>query len=174
MKSLFPLVLIAVLISGCATSHSLPSTELRYGDAYLPPIHVLTDDPLKGGEIRNNLRATGMFSDVISGQPPADGYAVRVNVAQERDLPPFPVILLSAATLFLLPISDSMDSRLGFTLMKGGQTLKRYDYENKTQRYTWLLDRKEEATEENLRRITRAFAQDVQRDGLMPAVEAKP
>lgn len=174
MKAFFTLALGAVVLTGCATTHSLPPTELQYGDDYLAPIHVLTDDPLKGGEIRNSLRATGMFSDVISGEPPAGGYGVRVNFSQERDLPPFPVVMVSALTLFLLPVGDSTDAQLSFTLTQDGKTLKRYDYRNKTQRYLWLLNRDREAEQENLNRMTRAFARDVQQDGLMQSAEVKP
>ena len=174
MKAFLIVALGAVVLSGCATTHSLPPTELHYGDDYLPPIHVLTDDPLKGGEIRNSLRATGMFSDVISGQPPTGGYGLRVNFTQARDLPSFPVVMASALTLFLLPVGDGTDSQLGFTLTQDGKTLKRYDYRNKTQRYSWLLDRNNEAKQENLDRITRAFAHDVQQDGLIQPAEAQP
>ena len=104
MKAFRYLLLASVFLSGCAATHTLPPTELRYGESYLPPIHVMSNDPLKGGEIRNSLRATGMFEDVLAGQAPADAYAVRVQVAQERDHAAFPLVLLSAATLFLLPL----------------------------------------------------------------------
>lgn len=171
MKFQFSLLLATAFVSGCAATHSLPPAQLQYGDSYLPPISVMTDDPFKGGEIRNSLRATGMFSDVISGQPPVDGYAVRVNVDQQFDRSPFPVVLLSAATLFLLPLSVDTDSQLKFTLMKGDKALQRYEYENQTRSYFWLLDRGGEAKDEHLRRITRAFARDVQQDALMRTEE---
>ena len=48
MKPFRYLLLASVLLSGCAATHTLPSTELRYGESYLPPIHVMSNDPLKG------------------------------------------------------------------------------------------------------------------------------
>lgn len=173
MKAFRYLLLASVFLSGCAATHTLPPTELRYGESYLPPIHVMSNDPLKGGEIRNSLRATGMFEDVLAGQAPADAYAVRVQVAQERDHAAFPLVLLSAVTLFLLPLPSDADTRLDFTLLKGERTLKRYSYENHTRAYFWLLDRGDEANAEHLRRITRSFARDVQQDGLMSAEVAQ-
>lgn len=167
MKFQCSVLFISLLLSGCAATHTLPPTELRYDESYLPPIHVMTDDPLKGGEIRNSLRATGMFSDVISGQPLVDSYGVRISVEQKFDHAPFPLVLLSAATLFLIPLSAEADSKLGFTLIKGGQVLKRYDYRNQTQSYFWLFGRGDEAREEHMRRITRSFARDAQQDGLL-------
>lgn len=169
MKLTHCLVLASTLLCGCAATHTLPPADLQYGDAYLPPIHVMTDDALKGGEIRNSLRATGMFEDVLSGMPPAGGYAVRIKVAQERDGAAFPLVLLSAATLFLLPLSMDEDTRLDFTLLKGDRKLKGYSYENRTRSYFWLFDRGDEAQAEHMRRLTRSFARDVQRDGLMQA-----
>ena len=78
-------------------------------------------------------------------------------------------MLLSAATLFLLPLPSDADTRMDFTLLKGERTLKRYSYENRTRAYFWLLDRGDEANAEHLRRITRSFARDVQQDDLMQA-----
>jgi len=83
-------------------------------------------------------------------------------------LPPFPVILLSTATLFLLPLSQSIDTTTEFSLQQNGKLLKQYSYRNVTHKYTWLLDGSGGMQQENVNRITRAFAQDVQRDGLLP------
>jgi hypothetical protein len=83
------------------------------------------------------------------------------------------VVLLSAATLFLLPLSVSIDTTTEFSLQQDGKSLKQYRYRNVTHKYSWLLDGIGGMQQENSTRIARAFAQDVQRDGLLPVESAQ-
>jgi hypothetical protein len=156
------------LLTGCAVNNTLPERSIADGQDYLMPIHVMVDDPLQAAQIRNQLRETGVFRTVENGTGNAGDYAVLIRFKSERDLPPFPVVLLSAATLFLLPLSQSIDTTTEFSVQRDGQSLKQYSYRNVTQKYTWLLDQSGDMAEQNVNRIARAFAQDVQRDGLIP------
>ena len=157
------------LLSGCAVNNTLPERSITDAQDYLMPIHVMVDDPLRAAPIRNQLRETGVFRSIESGTGKAGDYTVLIKFKSERDLPPFPVVLLSAATLFLLPLSQSIDTTTEFSLKHDGKLLKQYSYRNVTQKYTWLLDQSGDMAEQNVNRIARAFAQDVQRDGLVPA-----
>lgn len=157
------------LLSGCAVNNTLPERSITDAKDYLMPIHVMVDDPLRAAPIRNQLRETGVFRSIESGTGKAGDYTVLIKFNSERDLPPFPVVLLSAATLFLLPLSQSIDTTTEFSLKHDGKLLKQYSYRNVTQKYTWLLDQSGDMAEQNVNRIARAFAQDVQRDGLVPA-----
>ena len=157
------------LLSGCAVNNTLPERSITDAQDYLMPIHVMVDDPLRAAPIRNQLRETGVFRSIESGTGKAGDYTVLIKFNSERDLPPFPVVLLSAATLFLLPLSQSIDTTTEFSLKHDGKLLKQYSYRNVTQKYTWLLDQSGDMAEQNVNRIARAFAQDVQRDGLVPA-----
>ena len=112
------------LLTGCATTHTLPERALPDGKEYLKPIHVMIDDPLNAAQIRNQLRETGVFRSVESGRGNADDYSVWVRYNVQRDMPPFPVVLLSAATLFLLPLSVSIDTTTEFSLQHNGKQLK--------------------------------------------------
>ncbi len=156
------------LLTGCAATNTLPERTLTDGQDYLQPIHVMVDDPLSAAQIRNQLRETGVFRSVETGMGKPGDYSVLIRYNSQRDLPPFPVVLLSAATLFLLPLSQSIDTTTEFALQQDGKPLKRYSYRNVTHKYTWLLDGSGGMQQENVDRITRAFAQDVQRDGLLP------
>lgn len=157
------------LLSGCAVNNTLPERSITDAQDYLMPIHVMVDDPLRAAPIRNQLRETGVFRSIESGTGKAGDYTVLIKFNSERDLPPFPLVLLSAATLFLLPLSQSIDTTTEFSLKHDGKLLKQYSYRNVTQKYTWLLDQSGDMAEQNVNRIARAFAQDVQRDGLVPA-----
>jgi len=159
---------VLALLTGCAATNTLPERALPDGQDYLKPIHVMVDDPLNAAQIRNQLRETGVFRSVETGQGKAGDYSVLIRFNSQRDLPPFPVILLSTATLFLLPLSQSIDTTTEFSLQQNGKLLKQYSYRNVTHKYTWLLDGSGGMQQENVNRITRAFAQDVQRDGLLP------
>ncbi|WPN96445.1 hypothetical protein [Pseudomonas sp. MUP55] len=161
------------LLTGCATTHTLPERALPDGKEYLKPIHVMIDDPLNAALIRNQLRETGVFRSVESGRGNAGDYSVWVRYTIERDMPPFPVVLLSAATLFLMPLSVSIDTTTEFSLQQNGKQLKQYSYRNVTHKYSWLLDGPGGMEPQNVNRVTRAFAEDVQRDGLVPEEHAQ-
>ncbi|MBI6977309.1 MULTISPECIES: hypothetical protein [Pseudomonas] len=161
------------LLTGCATTHTLPEHALPDGKEYLKPIHVMIDDPLNAAQIRNQLRETGVFRSVESGRGNADDYSVWVRYNVQRDMPPFPVVLLSAATLFLLPLSVSIDTTTEFSLQHNGKQLKQYSYRNVTHKYSWLLDGPGGMELQSGHRVARAFAEDVQRDGLLPEEHAQ-
>lgn len=169
MKKIIALT-AAALLTGCAATNTLPERTLTDAQDYLQPIHVMVDDPENGSSLRNHLRQTGVFRTIETGSGKADEYNVQVKLDVERHLPPFPVILLSTATLFLLPLSNEFDTQTEFTVYQGDKRLKQYTYRNITQKYVWLLDQGGEMREQNLGRIARAFAQDVQQDRLIPAV----
>lgn len=161
------------LLTGCATTHSLPERTLPDGKEYLQPIHVMVDDPLNAAQIRNQLRETGVFRSVETGIGKPGDYTVLIRYNSQRDVPPFPVVLLSAATLFLLPLSISIDTTTEFSLQHDGKPLKQYSYRNVTRKYSWLLDGPGAMELVNVNRIARAFAQDVQKDGLLPVEGAQ-
>ena len=163
-----------LLLSGCAATNTLPERPLPDGKDYLAPLHVMVDDPLRASELRNALRATGVFENVQTGPGQPGDYSARIQFTSEHDLPPFPVILLSAATLFLMPLSNGIDTHTEITLLHEGKTLKRYSYRNLTHKYTWLLDQGGEMKEQNIQRIARAFAADMQQDQFLPSAGLTP
>lgn len=169
MKTVIALT-TALLLTGCAATNTLPERTLADGQDYLVPIHVMVDDPENASSLRNHLRQTGVFRTIETGTGKGDEYNVQVKLDVQRHLPPFPVILLSSATLFLLPLSDEIDTQTEFTVFQGNKRLKQYSYRNITHKYTGLLSPSGEMREQNLSRIARAFAQDVQHDQLIPAV----
>ncbi len=124
------------LLTGCATTNSLPERTLPDGKEYLQPIHVMVDDPLNAAQIRNQLRETGVFRSVETGIGKPGDYTVLIRYNSQRDVPPFPVVLLSAATLFLLPLSISIDTTTDFSLQHDGKPLKQYSYRNVTRKYS--------------------------------------
>lgn len=123
----------AALLTGCAATNTLPERTLADGQDYLQPIHVMVDDPENGSSLRNHLRQTGVFRTIETGSGKADEYNVQVKLNVERHLPPFPVILLSSATLFLLPLSNEFDTQSEFTVFQGDKRLKQYTYRNTTE-----------------------------------------
>jgi len=171
MKKILTPVTLA-LLTGCAATNTLPERTLVDGQAYLTPIHVMVDDPQRSSNVRNLLRETGVFRAIETGTGKDDEYSVHVNMNMKVDYPPFPVVLLSCATLFMLPLSKEFDTQAQFSVYQGTTRLKQYTYRNNTQKYTWLLDQGGELEGQNLDRIVRAFAQDVQQDRLIPAAGA--
>ncbi|WP_166219400.1 hypothetical protein [Pseudomonas atagonensis] len=172
MKKLVTVASLA-LLAGCTATNTLPERTLADGQDYLMPIHVLVDDPLQSSPLRNHLRQTGVFRAIETGTGKDDAYNVHVKLNMHREFPPFPVVLLSCATLFMLPLSKEYDTEAEFSVYQGDKRLKQYTYRNNTQKYTWLLDQGGELEGQNLSRIARAFAQDVQHDRLIPAERAE-
>ncbi|ANH98299.1 hypothetical protein A8L59_13065 [Pseudomonas koreensis] len=168
MKKIIALT-AATLLTGCTATNTLPERALADGQDYLMPIHVMVDDPMNSSTLRNHLRQTGVFRDVQTGTAKGDEYSVQVKLNMQREFPPFPVVLLSCATLFMLPLSKEYNTEAEFSVYQGDKRLKQYSYRNTTQKYTWLLDQGGELEGQNLSRIARAFAQDVQHDHLIPA-----
>ncbi|MCU1771410.1 hypothetical protein [Pseudomonas sp. 13B_3.2_Bac1] len=169
MKKVTTLATVA-LLAGCTATNTLPERTLADGQDYLAPIHVMIDDPLQSSSLRNHLRETGVFRNVETGSGQNDAYNVQVKLNMQREFPPFPVVLLSCATLFMLPLSKEYDTQAEFSVYQGDKRLKQYTYRNNTRKYTWLLDQGGELEGQNLSRIARAFAQDVQHDRLIPVV----
>lgn len=167
MKKITTLATVA-LLAGCTATNTLPERTLADGQDYLAPIHVMIDDPLQSSSLRNHLRETGVFRNVETGSGQNDAYNVQVKLNMQREFPPFPAVLLSCATLFMLPLSKEYDTQAEFSVYQGDKRLKQYTYRNNTQKYTWLLDQGGELEGQNLSRIARAFAQDVQHDRLIP------
>ena len=166
----FCLTLCALLLlAGCAATDTLPDRPLTDGRAYLMTLHVMVDDPLRAAELRNALRATGVFENVQTGAGKPGDYSARIQFQSGREIPPMPVIFLSAATLFLMPLSNGIDTRTDITLLHEGKVLKQYSYRNLTHKYTWLLDQGGEMQEQNIQRIARAFAGDLRQDQLLPS-----
>lgn len=168
MKKIITMATVT-LLGGCAATNTLPERTLADGQDYLAPIHVMVDDPQHASILRNHLRQTGIFRSIETGTGKSDEYSVQVKLDMKRDYPPFPVVLLSSATLFLLPLSKEFDTQAEFSVYQGDKRLKQYAYRNNTQKYTWLLDQGGEMEGENLSRIARAFAQDVLHDHLIPS-----
>ncbi|BAP45346.1 putative lipoprotein [Pseudomonas sp. StFLB209] len=158
-----PMVFAAcLLLGGCAGTQTLPDPQIEAGRDYLPPITVMVDSLEHGAELSNYLRESGVFSKVENGSAKAGETQVMVNLNVKRELAPMPLVFLSAATLFLLPLQNDMDSRADFTVMRDGKVLKRYHYENYMGKYSWLFDLGVPERQENIRRIARAFARDMQ------------
>jgi len=171
MRTLASLI-AASLLTGCTATNTLPDSTLADGQDYLQPIHVMVDDPMQSSILRNHLRETGVFRNIETGSGKAGEYSVQIKLNMQREYPPFPVVLLSCATLFMLPLSKEIDTETEFTVLRGDQRLKQYHYRNNTQKYNWLLDQGGEMEGQNLGRIARAFAHDVRQDQLIPAVGA--
>lgn len=165
-------ILIALgstLLAGCAVTNTLPERPTPDGQDYLAPIHVMVDSPLDAANVRNSLRETGVFRTVEAGAAAPGGYSVRARLDSTRDIST-PLLFLSVATLFLIPIPQTYDTQIDYTLMHDDVALKQYHYRNVTRKYTWLLDQGSEMQGQNLDRISQAFAADVQRDHLLPSV----
>lgn len=158
-----PLTLVAgLLLGGCAGTQTLPDPQIKTGQDYLPPVTVMVDSLEHSSELRNYLRQSGVFSKVESGSAAQGETQVMVKLDAQRKVAPAPVLLLSAATLFLLPIQNDMDTKAEFTVMRDGKVLNRYHYENYMTKYSWLLDLGIPERQENIRRVARAFARDMQ------------
>lgn len=166
MKKL-ALLAASLSIGGCAATHTLPDPQIDTSGDYLPPISVMVDSPEHASELRNYLRGAGVFSKVDSGTGAKDGTSVLVQLDAQRDTAPFPLLLLSACTLFLLPMQNDLDTHADFAVMRDGKLIKHYRYSNYTTKYSWLLDTGAMDRSENIRRVARAFARDVQKDGLL-------
>lgn len=161
----------ALFLAGCTATNTLPETTLADGQAYLAPIHVMVDDPFNASQMRNHLRETGVFSAVEPGVGKAGDFTVWIRFQTKTEVPPFPVVLLSCATLFMLPLSKDIVTQAQFTVLQDGKSLKQYSYSNNTHKYTFLLDQGGEMQAQNFTRIARAFAQDVRHDRVLPSVE---
>lgn len=159
----------STLLVGCAATNTLPERPAPDGQDYLAPINVMVDSPLDAASVRNSLRETGVFRTVQSGGGAPGGYSVQARITTTRDIST-PLIFLGAATLFLIPIPQTYDTQIDYTLLHDDVALKHYHYRNVTRKYTWLLDQGGEMKGQNLDRISQAFAADVQHDHLMPSV----
>lgn len=158
-----PMILAAgLLLGGCTGTQTLPDPQIEAGRDYLPPITVMVDSLEHGSELRNYLRESGVFSKVETGTAKDGETQVMVNLNVKRELAPTPLLFVSAATLFLLPLKNDMDTKADFTVMRDGKVLKRYHYENYMGKYSWLFDLGVPERQENIRRIARAFARDMQ------------
>ncbi len=160
--------LMVLLLSGCAATNTLSQMPLAQGQAYLAPLHVTVNDLKRASTLRNDLRETGVFSAIEADVGSEEDYSVHVQMEVKRQYPPYPLVLLSSATLFLLPLSREIGTDAEFTVSQGRKVLKRYRYRNNTQKYTFLLDMGAEVDVQNLNRIAHAFAHDVQQDHLIP------
>ncbi|KXG79481.1 MULTISPECIES: hypothetical protein [Pseudomonas] len=156
------LLTAGLLLGGCAGTQTLPDPQIRDGLDYLPPITVMVDSLEHSYELRNYLRESGVFSSVESGSAPEGQTQVMVKLDAQRKVAPMPLLFLSAATLFLLPLQSDMDTKADFTVMRDGKVLNRYHYENYMAKYAWLLDLGIPERQENIRRVARAFARDMQ------------
>lgn len=152
----------SLLLAGCAGTQTLPDPRIEQGQDYLPPIAVMVDSLEHGTELRNYLRESGVFSKVENGAAGEGETQVMVKLDAQPKVAPFPLLFLSAATLFLLPLQSDLDTKADFTVMRDGKVLKRYHYENYMAKYAWLLDLGVPEREENIRRVARAFARDMQ------------
>jgi hypothetical protein len=161
----------ALFLTGCTATDTLPESKLADGQAYLAPIYVMVDDPFMASDMRNHLRETGVFSAVKPGAGKAEDYTVHIKLQTKTEHPPFPVVLLSCATLFMLPLSKEIVTQTQFTVVHDGKSIKEYSYSNNTQKYTFLLDQGGEMQGQNFTRIARAFARDVRNDRLLPNAE---
>lgn len=170
-----PLILSAsLLLGGCAGTQTLPDPQIASDRDYLPAITVMVDSMQHSHEMRNYLRESGVFSKVETGTADAGQTQVMVKLDSKPELAPLPLVFLSCATLFLLPLQDDRDTKADFIVMRDGKVVNRYHYENYTKKYTWLLDRGTPEHQENLRRVARAFARDMQvADAATAAQEAK-
>lgn len=160
------LLTASLLLAGCAGTQTLPDPKIKTGEDYLPPITVMVDSLEHSSKLRNYLRESGVFSKVDTGTAGEGETQVMVKLDAQRKVAPMPLVFLSAATLFLLPIQNDMDTRADFTVMRDGKVLNRYHYENYMAKYSWLLDLGIPEREENIRRVARAFARDMQVTGL--------
>jgi len=70
---------VLALLTGCAATNTLPERALPDGQDYLKPIHVMVDDPLNAAQIRNQLRETGVFRSVETGQGKEGDYSVLIR-----------------------------------------------------------------------------------------------
>jgi hypothetical protein len=156
------LLTASLLLGGCAGTQTLPDPQIQVGQDYLPPITVMVDSLEHSYELRNYLRESGVFSKVDNGAAGEGETQVMVKLDAQRKLAPTPLLLLSCATLFLLPLQNDLDTKAEFTVMRDGKVLNRYHYENYMTKYSWLLDLGIPERQENIRRVARAFARDMQ------------
>ncbi|PYC29280.1 hypothetical protein DMO17_00860 [Aquipseudomonas alcaligenes] len=165
---LFLSLLMLLALSGCQVTHSLPEPQLAR-EPQLPEIHVQIAGPVPGHWVRNELRQVGVFEQVAEGRDPS-GYNLRVvSLGDYSTARHIPKLLLSAFTLFTVPVPVSWDGRMSFELSRGEQLLARYDIANQTRHYMGLFAHANGANE-NVRLIVDEFVARLQKDAAIFSV----
>jgi hypothetical protein len=134
VKVLF--LLLSLLLGGCQATHSLKAPEVDYAQQ-LPEINVSVLG-MPDWMLRDDLRRRGTFEQVNSGVS-RDGYNVLV-IANSNIGGLQPQLLLSAFTLFLVPVPVSWDSKVLFTVSRGDQVLGVYAIYNHTSTWRGLFN----------------------------------
>lgn len=160
------LILCIAALGGCATTHTLPVQVPPQG-RYLAPLRVEVDDPANASQVRNGLRASGMFRKITQGPAQPGDYSVLVHYQGSHDKPEL-LRFFSVMTVKLVPSPETWDSSVAITLSHDGKVLKTYRYHNVTHVYDSVFDPEDVFQNANLDRIGQVFAADVKRDGLVP------
>ncbi|WP_455924664.1 hypothetical protein [Pseudomonas putida] len=159
--------LCLALLAGCATTHTLPPSPAPQGVGYLMPIRVEVDDQQHAAQVRNGVRASGVFRRVSDGPAQPGDYSVQVHY-QGQYSKPQAMALLDLFTLCLVQSVEVWDSTVDLTLSHDGQVLKHYQYHNLTHVYGNQCQQADPFLNEHFNRIGQAFGADVRRDGLVP------
>ncbi|WP_285417153.1 hypothetical protein [Pseudomonas sp. efr-133-TYG-5] len=117
---------LLLLLGGCQATHSLKAPVVDYNQA-LPAINVDVVG-LPSWMLRDDLRRRGTFEEVKAGRS-EDGYNLLV-IANSDVGGMQPQMLLSAFTLFLVPVPVSWDSTVIFSLSHGKEVLGVYTVHN--------------------------------------------
>jgi hypothetical protein len=151
-----------LVLSGCQVTHSLPEPQLAR-EPQLPEIHVQIVGPVPGHWVRNELRQVGVFEQIAEGRD-SRGYNLRVvSLGDYSTARHIPKLLLSAFTLFTVPVPVSWDGRMRFELSRGEQPLTHYDIANQSRHYMGLFAHANGANE-NVRLIVDEFVARLQKD----------
>lgn len=121
---------LLLLLGGCQATHSLKAPNVDYSSQQLPAINVSVIG-MPSWMLRDELRRRGTFEEVKADRS-EDGYNVLV-VANSDVGGIQPQMLLSAFTLFLVPVPVSFDSTVVFSLSHGKQMLGIYTVKNHTE-----------------------------------------
>lgn len=155
-------------LTGCQTTHSLKGAQPDYDQEPMPTLYVMAQGNVSGALVRNKIRASGMFQRIEDGQAPADGYTVQVSTHSNlNDFQNYPLFLLSALTVFVLPVPQELDSQFEFKVLRGEVPLKTYSYHNQSKYFLSILNLGDKSKDEHLRYLIGSFVSELQRDRLL-------
>lgn len=158
------------LLAGCQATHTLEEADLDYSQGLLSEVYVTVKGDYGEHEIRNLVRARGLFSQVRAGQAPEEGYTLRITAEKSsNDMDNYPWMLLGALTAFICPVPQEDESHIDAQLFKGANLLKTYRYSNRSNYYVSLfhLESAEVDRRANLGRMISHLIFDMQKDELL-------
>jgi len=178
MKKIVVLMMI-VLMVGCASTHELEKkTFAKTMDSQFVPVSLLIDDGTGGSGnaypydsyIHEHIQLSGLFKGLGSASSAPVSIFVKYNRSSNGSTAGDTTkMLVSAATLFLVPTRVDWNYELVFTVTVNG-VVKQYRYKDRVQRSMSIVDSGGKQEVKITQNLVNHFLEEIQKDGFIPTI----